>query len=180
MTKLSSLSLLGFKLLFHPGQTQTLPLLATPEKSFAPTDSISKCPLLVSSASCLLASFKYFSPALSFSFPPQANSETSTCQYQDRQTVDKEKSNQLMSIKTTWHQSYMYLPLSFSHPTELQVQKQDCKQHFHFFHVSVLSLIKHKNQDSLNWRFYQPSNEDCDSKAKEASPCIRNPKQRNS
>ena len=101
MTKLSSLSLLGFKLLFHPGQTQTLPLLATPENSFAPTDSISKCPLLVSSASCLLASFKYFSPALSFAPPPQANSETSTCQYQDRQTVDKEKSNQLMSIKAT-------------------------------------------------------------------------------
>ena len=97
MTKLSSLSLLGFKLLFHPGQTQTLPLLATPENSFAPTDSISKCPLLVSSASCLLASFKYFSPALSFAPPPQANSETSTCQYQDRQTVDKEKSNQLIS-----------------------------------------------------------------------------------
>ena len=97
MTKLSSLSLLGFKLLFYPGQTQTLPLLATPENSFAPTDSISKCPLLVSSASCLLASFKYFSPALSFASPPQANSETSTCQYQDRQTVDKEKSNQLMS-----------------------------------------------------------------------------------
>ena len=97
MTKLSSLSLLGFKLLFYPGQTQTLPLLGAPEKSFAPTDSISKCPLLVSSASCLLASFKYFSPALSFSFPPQANSETSTCQYQDRQTVDKEKSNQLIS-----------------------------------------------------------------------------------
>ena len=109
MTKLSFLSLLGFKLLFHPGQTQTLPLLATPENSFAPTDSISKCPLLVSSASCLLASFKYFSPALSFSPPPQANSETSTCQYQDRQTVDKEKSNQLIS-KLNVSTSFLFPP----------------------------------------------------------------------
>ena len=173
MTKLSSLSLLGFKLLFHPGQTQTLPLLATPENSFAPTDSISKCPLLVSSASCLLASFKYFSPALSFAFPPQANSETSTCQYQDRQTVDKEKSNQLMSK--------LHVSTSFLFPPNRTASSEArLEATFSFFHVSVLSLIKHKNQDSLNWRFYQPSNEDCDSKAKEASPCIRNPKQRNS
>ena len=173
MTKLSSLSLLGFKLLFHPGQTQTLPLLATPENSFAPTDSISKCPLLVSSASCLLASFKYFSPALSFAFPPQANSETSTCQYQDRQTVDKEKSNQLMSK--------LHVSTSFLFPPNRTASSEArLEATFSFFHVSVLSLIKHKNQDSLNWRFYQPSNEDCDSKAKEASPCIRNPRQRNS
>ena len=169
MTKLSSLSLLGFKLLFHPGQTHTFLLLTTPENSFAPTDSISKCPLLVSSASCLLASFKYFSPA-----PPQANSETSTCQYQDRQTVDKEKSNQLMS-KLHVSTSFLFPP-NRTASSEARLEAT----FLFFFHVSVLSLIKHKNQDSLNWRFYQPSNEDCDSKAKEASPCIRNPKQRNS
>ena len=178
MTKLSSLSLLGFKLLFHPGQTQTFPLLGVPENSFAPTDSISKCPLLVSSASCLLASFKYFSPALSFASPLQANSETSTCQYQ---TIPNSRQREIKpaDVGQNYMISKLHVSTSFLFPPN-RTASSEARLEATFSFFSCFCFVVDQTQGSLNWRFYQPSNEHCDSKAKEASPCIRNPRQRNS